>query len=227
MSKRRVLLIRPNQIHWKNEAKRVGTPLGLLSIAATIIKEGHEVSFIDSCVEGYETEREIKPGVWEYGLSEEEIKGKVREFKPDFVGIQSLLTCYSAQALETARIIKEVNPQTRTVLGGQHISMTSHLHHEEKTIDYIVCGEGERAVLEILRELPDKKVVNGEQGDLETFDIPAFQLLSDSYPLTDEMSFFGKLRGDNFVLGSMSRGCPQNCNYCTISDFSGRQIRHY
>jgi len=224
MKKQKIVLIRPNQIHWKNEAKRVGTPLGLLSIGGTLKNKGYEVDYLDSCIEGYDQEREIKSEVFEFGLSDEAITGRIEELNPDIIGIQSLLTCYSQQALKIARISKQVNPRTIVILGGQHISTTPSTKYE--SIDHIVCGEGESAILEILANPSISKFVNGQPAQMESLSNPYFEWLNPSM-YDERMSFFGKLKGNNFVVNSVSRGCPMACNFCTVSNFSGKKVRYY
>src|ERR1051325_1294869 len=51
----RIFFVRPAQIHWRHEAKRVGTPIGLLGIAA-LARQHHDVAFLDVSAEGYDSE---------------------------------------------------------------------------------------------------------------------------------------------------------------------------
>src|SRR3989337_839689 len=108
-------------------------PLGLAYVAAALEKGGFQVEILDNYL--------LKKPI-------DEIKQTVRRLNPEIVGI----TCSSAtyqRCVETAKAIKETLPSCRVVVGGWHPSYLpdSILQHPE--IDYVVMGEGERAIVEL------------------------------------------------------------------------------
>lgn len=147
----RVLLIRPRQIHWKNEEKRVAQPLGLLYLAGTLREVGHEVGFVDETVEGYDNEREIKRDLFEYGLSDSELENKIKEFSPNVVGIESNFTYFWNQVKNLASLVKKIDNKIITVVGGHHVSgVEQGILQQNKDIDYIISKEGETKFLELI-----------------------------------------------------------------------------
>jgi radical SAM superfamily enzyme YgiQ (UPF0313 family) len=108
-------------------------PLGLSFVAASLEKAGYKVKLLDN----YNENKSIS-----------ELQKILKKLNPSIVGI----TCSSASypvCIDSARAIKEVLPNCRIVVGGWHPSYVpeSMLKHQE--IDYVVMGEGERAIVEL------------------------------------------------------------------------------
>lgn len=243
----RIFFVRPAQIHWRHEAKRVGTPIGLLGMAA-LAKHHHDIAFLDVCAEGYDVELEIAHDVFRFGLPRSEIEKRIRDFNPDVVAISNLFTLYWRQALEIAEIAKEVSRTVVTILGGNHSSGVPRetlLLDEKRAIDYLVLGEAEDNFLDLLKAIETGNVTNaGIEGiacresdeivvrpragpqrvSLQAVPRPAWELLKMEFYHAG-MSHFGEPRGGNFVDVMTSRGCPTGCNFCTTTDFFGRKMR--
>ena len=108
-------------------------PIGLMYVAAALEKAGFQVQMLDN----YLMKKPI-----------EEVKQLVTKTNPAIVGI----TCGSAtyrRCIETARAIKEALPTCRIVVGGWHASYVPDSLLESPEIDYVVMGEGEKAVTEL------------------------------------------------------------------------------
>src|SRR4030043_217685 len=77
-----------------------------------------------------------------------EVKLILKRLKPEIVGITCGSATYS-RCVETAKAVKETLPSCKVVVGGWHPSYEpeSMLQHPE--IDYVVMGEGERAMVEL------------------------------------------------------------------------------
>ena len=130
----RVVLVNPPPplgafVHYHNPL------IGLAYIAAVLEKNGYEVAVVDC------------PPL---NMTYEGLKREIVRLKPDIVGITSVTVTFSS-ALQATRVIKEVYPQTITILGGPHVTVT-----DEKTIrenpetDIVVRGEGEQTMLELV-----------------------------------------------------------------------------
>jgi anaerobic magnesium-protoporphyrin IX monomethyl ester cyclase len=203
-------------------------PLGLAYVAGALEKAGFPVEMLDN----YLLEKSI-----------DDIKQTVRRLNPEIVGI----TCSSAsyqQCVETARAVKETLPSCKVVVGGWHPSYVpdSMLQHPE--IDYVVMGEGERAMTELATHITkgederavaaiasvaykhEGKVVKNPQkfiSDLDQLPFPARHLLP--MQLYDREIPYLKAKPVDTM--NIARGCPFNCAYCETRRLWGQGCRAF
>ena len=71
----------------------------------------------------------------------------VRERTPDVVGL-SVMTFQRATALRVARLVRELRPEARIVVGGYDPSLAPQAYETCDDIDFIVRGEGEETFSE-------------------------------------------------------------------------------
>src|SRR4030067_2677709 len=112
-------------------------PLGLSYVAASLEKAGFQVEMLDN----YMLNKPI-----------DEVKQLVAGLNPQIVGI----TCGSApyrRCLETAKAVKETLPSCKVIVGGWHASYLPDSLLQQQEVDYVVMGEGERAMVELARDL--------------------------------------------------------------------------
>src|SRR3972149_10566754 len=112
-------------------------PLGLSYVAASLEKAGFQVQMLDN----YMLNKPI-----------DEVKQLVARLNPEIVGI----TCGSAtyhRCLETAKAVKETVPSCKVVVGGWHASYLPNSLLQQPEVDYVVMGEGERAMAELARHI--------------------------------------------------------------------------
>ena len=242
----RILLIRPAQIRWSDEGRRVGTPTGLLSVAAALRRD-HDVAFVDATAEGYDWEVEIRPGVKQFGLSDDEVLRRLDEFDPHVVGISNLFTLYWGTTFRLVSRVKRHAPNAVTILGGHHASEAAREILElddEHAIDYIVLREGEETVVELVRAIetgcsvaqvpgiayreasgqPCTTVHRSAISRMDALPDPAWDLL-DRGNYRAAMSHHGPPRGENFIDVTFSRGCPIGCYFCTSTTYWGSRFR--
>ncbi len=134
---------------------------------------------------------------------------------------------YSFTTRQAAKVFKEVeNAGTDSIFiaGGPHPSGCPE--ETLKYFDYVVIGEGEETLPELVRVLQKK----GDPGEVKgiayknpdtgritlTPERPHVNL--DSYPCFDPK----KLRAPIEI----SRGCPWGCKYCQTPRLFGREVRH-
>ncbi|HRW13443.1 MAG TPA: DUF4080 domain-containing protein [Syntrophomonas sp.] len=129
--------------------------------------------------------------------------------------------------LELIEDYHKISPQTVIVLGGPEVSYDAeHLLDSHPAIDYIVRGEGEAVLLELLLALTNQteispiKGVTYRQGDRSTSN-PDQALIKEldtiPFPYPADMQTFR----DKIVYYESSRGCPFHCSYCLSSTQHG------
>lgn len=202
-------------------------PLGLSYVAAALEKAGFKVEMLDN----YLLRKSI-----------DEVKEIVKRASPEIVG----MTCSSAsypRCVETAKAIKEVLPSCKIVVGGWHPSYVpeSMLQHPE--IDYVVVGEGERAMVELATCLTkgnekaaaqvagvayrhEGKIVQNAQSFIKNLDelpFPARHLL----PMHLYEKEIPYLKANPFTTMNIVRGCPFNCVYCETRRLWGQTCRGF
>jgi len=152
---------------------------------------------------------------------------RVKEFKPDLIG----LTCVSNHYRSVYKLIDEIKKlpdAPLVVIGGPHVSTIREKVLEESKADYAIIGEGEYTLLELVSGKPvskinglawknGKKVVKNPERpfikDLDSLPFPAYELFELDKYLTNKIPMV------------TSRGCPYNCTYCSIKLVAGRGFR--
>jgi radical SAM superfamily enzyme YgiQ (UPF0313 family) len=171
----------------------------------------------------------------------------VREFEPDLVGM-SVMTFQRATALALAAFVRQVRPSARIVVGGYDPSLAARAYEGAPAIDFIVRGEGEQTLRELLRVLEREResVADGAErsclatirglsyrtpeGFVHNPDRPVMPLASEKLGLPNRAARV--LRGYT-VLGrtvdvvETSRGCTYDCSFCSIIEMRGRNFHPY
>ncbi|QGY38652.1 radical SAM protein [Pseudodesulfovibrio cashew] len=159
--------------------------------------------------------------------------------QPDVVGI-SCFTLGRAHALRLATLARMVLPEARIVMGGPHATFFPGHMLRNKAVDVVALGEGEETIVELVRcfeqggdvhrvrglalragnsfvRTPPRKrgtVLNGLALPVyDTFDLSEYK--SPEIPPQ-----YQGLTGTHILT---SRGCPFQCNFCSVhSFFDGR-----
>jgi anaerobic magnesium-protoporphyrin IX monomethyl ester cyclase len=180
---------------------------GLASISASAKAEGLEVDLIDL--------RALRD--WEH--FREEFLAR----DPDIVGIGMMSVDYNPtrRALE---IIKEVKPETVTIVGGPHVTLALSDSLNMPNVDYLVTNEAEVTFPKMLRAIeqgdpPKEKVIRGETPDLNAIPFADRDLFLDEwrkwgYELDSPEVPFVKELPAPFLTIIAGRGCVYNCSFC-------------
>jgi anaerobic magnesium-protoporphyrin IX monomethyl ester cyclase len=239
----KVLLVNPPQTFYPGSDPPAGNlPLGLMCIAAVLDKTGYKVEILDAFMKGASFRK--NGDVTTVGMPYEEIKEEIRRRKPDIVGIANPFTCQVEHAIKVGNITKEVNPDILTVAGGPHVpAVPVQFMEEAENIDIAVIGEGEYAMLDIVKvhegtkKLSDVKgIVYRENGvikqnaprpfikNLDELPFPAYHLVDMEQYLGSNKIEYRSFK-DRSISMITSRGCPFNCCFCSVHLHMGKTFR--
>jgi len=221
----KVMLIVPPRTILKSSIKRCCTPLGLAYIGAVLEQNDIDVRILDCYAEGYHNECEVgNEGYIRVGLDGQEIIDRIKEFKPDFIGVTCGFTSEIGNVSSVCRYARMAQPKAKIVIGGIHPS-----NYPEETIkkcpdaDLIISGEGEYKFLNYILGKPYDNIPKIE--NLDELPFPARHLLKmDIYiKINKHISPYPKEKRTEQIL--TSRGCPGRCIFCTSSNFWGHKFR--
>lgn len=197
----KVLLIEPNI-----EGYALMPTMSLAILKSYINQTGNEAKIVDLVFH--------KKDWKEYLLD------KIRKFQPDLIGFSILSFNYS-QALEIAGFVKK-NSGAKILFGGVHVILSPEEVINNKEVDIICTGEGEKVFEDLLKNKLDCKNVNGiwykEKEEIKKN--PKVKLIEnlDELPFPDWSDFELEkyfLINNNHLPIMGSRGCPYNCTYCS------------
>ncbi|MCK5600234.1 radical SAM protein, partial [Candidatus Pacearchaeota archaeon] len=226
-------------------------PFGLMSLATYIedvLGDSVNVSILDLYALGCDKPRH-KGDMYVYGVNDENvIKTYLKTYSPDFVGIHCNFTGYCDDAYEIAAIVKRVLPEVPVTLGGAHVTMEAKtVLKENPYIDYVVRGEGEITLKELICML-----MNGKEAEPEKIDGLSYRKIDGTVVMNPERKLIPDINqlptpDRKFVdmerymelnnralpftkkkpLGIImtSRGCPFNCIFCSTKMMWKRQWR--
>lgn len=162
----------------------------------------------------------------------------------EIIGISSL-TCNIDEALDVARKVKERNRKTKVVLGGYHASALPEDCLKDSAVDFVVVGEGENGLLELVSSILSKngmKVgdipnIGWKEGKAIHVNPRDFGKLSDLklWPLREDKFLKGNkmyqivsppISEHKAALVSYSRNCSYHCRYCASPWIMGSKVRH-
>lgn len=163
-------------------------------------------------------------------LSEDVMRQKFAEIKPDIVGCTAITpSIYKAQRL--LQVVKEVNPNIVTVLGGIHATfMFSQVLGESPWIDAVVRGEGEQVFLNLVKavdagtfmqnreSVPGIAFRNDEGKIVSTPAEPPIQDLDTITPdwgILDWSKYIYTPLNVRVAIPNFARGCPFTCSFCS------------
>jgi radical SAM superfamily enzyme YgiQ (UPF0313 family) len=164
-----------------------------------------------------------------FGKTVDQIRRDLAGYSPFLIGISSMFTAYYRQSLEVAGLCRDLFPDAKIVMGGNHatVAPNSLLHsrdykNTEYLVDYIIPGEGESAITDLVESLLDGQ--NVPRGAFENVQTPDIHSLP--HPDFSSLDFthyqFG---GKSMCFLVASRSCPYRCSFCGIHSVFGNKYR--
>lgn len=198
-------------------------PIAYAYLAPHIESQGLKVSIIDLVVDD---------------INENELKKILIQRNPRYVGIKCLSFAANL-SFDAAKVVKEVIPKCHVIFGGHHVTALPRETLSNPYVDFIVRGEGENTIKELIAALENglplenikgigykvgnQLVINEDRKLIEKLDslpLPAYHLI-DVKKYFKFTSMHGmKIRHKQFMPIFTSRGCPYNCIYCHHSEGS-------
>ncbi|MCD6310084.1 MAG: radical SAM protein [Candidatus Eremiobacteraeota bacterium] len=216
----KVCLVNTNVNPGIKDFLRAEVQLGLLYLAAILEKEGHEVEIVDLNIfviyEGWPLDGRIfKKAVH-----------MIARANPDLIGINTRCDTFPT-GINIARVSKKVLPEVPVVMGGFHVTfLARETLSEFPFVDFVLRGEAEYSMLELVSALENKKALEEIRGltfrkngrivenpdaklpeNLDLLPMPAYHHYEEQ---------LGKLARTAHpeIFINVGRGCPFHCEFC-------------
>ncbi len=197
----------PAQTPFSTAEKRA--PIGIGFLISVLREAGHTVFFIDNY---------LKPSDF---LETNYLQANDIQF----VGIYANTICFR----DTLRMIYKLEWFRQTgrwsgkiLVGGPHTTVS--LHTIPDFVDYVVQGEGELAIVDIVAGKVKERVVKYPRiKDLDELPMPAWD-----YFVNMPYEWGGEFFPEQPVFSmNTSRGCPFSCQFCSVKSIWGKRYTHF
>ncbi len=191
-------------------------PLGLAYIAAVLLENGYTVTAMDLNVSGMNPRR---------------VRMIIERWDPKILGISTDTETYPG-GLQIAHIAKMVKPDLPVVMGGPHASILYREAAREEAVDFVVVGEGEQTMLELVDSLLHSRdnlegvrgIAFSRGGEVLTTPERPFIEDPDALPFPARELFPLALYDYPGTVLLSRGGCPFNCTFCAVNSiWKGRR----
>ncbi|MEW6741685.1 MAG: radical SAM protein [Planctomycetota bacterium] len=209
----RVCLVRPKGFHDREDTWDVACePIGLGYLASALRHAGHEAHIVDGLTS------------W---IGERELVGRVAQTGSRLIGITVTCQDYLRLVLELAAALRSALPHATIALGGHAPShLAAEILEYSADVDYIVVGEGERAIVRLAHALETGTSlttipgVHGRAGATSSLADPIRDLDELPWPARDGLASILQ-KGVPAATVITSRGCTRCCRFCSVCSFYG------
>lgn len=210
----KVLLIQPRSSDVRHQ---LVPPLGLLAIGTYLKYKGYEVTIVDR------------------SINLNSINKLLDKYEPDFVGVSAITGTMLLDAVNLSKVVK--NRGIPVIWGGVHPSLLPEQTLQSNIIDYIVIGEAEESLFQLLQAIENKSSVYDvegiafmDHGSVIINESRSFIDLS-KIPITDwslvnvQDYFQGLGECKKLIRIYTSKGCPGKCTFCYNQAFHKQKWR--
>lgn len=244
-----------DRVYNKKRGNVLFPPLTLTTIAAGVLQKvkNVEIEILDMEFEimKFFNENEKSP-LFPKEFLKNKISTKLNTFKPDVVGLSLLFSQAHPNSFIIAKLIKENNPNTKVVCGGNHATFAHKRMLEQcPSMDFIFLHEADNTFPAFLEYLNGNIAFNDLKGiawlekstnkvklapsaekinNLDTLPIPKANLI----PIRDYQKYgragsthrSGDGDSPTYTIQT-SRGCTAECTFCSVRSFNGKGVRGY
>lgn len=195
-------------------------PVSLTSIAAVLKQKNIKVKIIDAIAEN---------------INWGKLKAKIKKFNPEFI-ILNVSTVTFKSDMKIAQRIKKIIPQVHLSSIGVHVTVLPE-ETLSNSVDSVIRREPEITALELVKalsqgkNLKDIKGISYKKGEkiIHNPDRPYIEDL-DSLPfpardLVKNEKYLMAMSNEPHTVLLSSRGCTNNCIFCTARQYYGQQLR--
>ncbi|MDP5275945.1 arsinothricin biosynthesis radical SAM protein ArsL [Chengkuizengella axinellae] len=194
-------------------------PTTIATAATPLMKEGFNVSVLDTYVDG---------------IIEEKFQGK------EIIAISVPLFDAVHAGIEIAKLAARLNPKAHITFFGQHATINA-TRLAGKYSDSCICGEWEYPLTQLSKHLSGDKqddlpgILSGEEAmkgnnihpymSRDHLDVPSRNILPPLHKYPQKQ--INRLLGSEQIVGSteMARGCHHKCLYCSVfAAYDGKVI---
>ncbi len=214
----RILLVEPS-FHSFMKYDRWYYPTSLALLAAILHQKGHEVRvydgdryfekdaatrnrnvFISKQSLYYDNVNDFNHEIWQH------LKKVLVDFKPDIVGV-SIFTCKLHSALNTLRLVKEVDPAVKTCVGGAHATAGPGELIENEHIDAVFTGYADHTFPRWIEEGAPGGIMEGSGSEMGIAELPYVRRQALMFPEHYTQRDLSQIM--------TSRGCVGRCTFCS------------
>ena len=212
----KILFVSPPYHSGVDEIAGRWIPLGLVYLAGAARQAGLTAEIYDAMAKEH-----TYPHIEQY----------FRQSMADYVA-STAITATITDAVKTLELARQIKPDTVTILGGVHPTfMYDEVLRGSAAVDYIVIGEGEvtlRHLLEVLEAGGDPEAVPGiaflrDGVVVKTAKRPFVESLDELPAAWDLLNWADytclAIPGSRLGAISTSRGCDQECTFCSQQVF--------
>jgi anaerobic magnesium-protoporphyrin IX monomethyl ester cyclase len=188
--------------NWTN--RECMLPLGNIMLASSLKKNGFKVDIVDGNIQSSDVL---------YGMLDDSL----------CVGISCSSSYDFKESLSISNKIREKS-DIPIIWGGLYSSLISDKLIEEKSVDAVVVGYGEKVIVDIANILSNNGKVQGiiSVDDFDMNDHPPMDMND-----VVRNKYFLNIDGVKVISYSSSRGCLHNCYFCSVCQFNKHKYYSY